>query len=135
MQFGSVRPQDQRGTEASPVSFPQPLHGVATGVDRVMHPGPDLSCVDSNPHKRLFCIKRLHLKGDAPLVERGVIGGRRPSWLTLLVAAFFPVSPIRQIRPGFSDSILDHRATVSRGHPNKALAEVPAGPRVGMAGS
>src|SRR5215470_1293437 len=99
VQFGCMCPHDQGGALVLPARFSEPLHEVAAGRYRVLHPGPVLAGIDVDAYKRFLKIEYLQLEGEASLVERGMIGGRWVAWLALLLAACFPVCVIRQVRP------------------------------------
>src|SRR5437588_10650453 len=61
-----------------------------------------------------------------------MIGGRRPSRLSLLLPARFPARAIGEIGAHFANRVFDHRAAVGKGHPWKALLKVPRRPGMGM---
>src|SRR6266699_5665616 len=107
MQLCRMWSQDQGRASTLPIGFPQSLHQIARRADRVVQPSPVLSGVDVEAHKGILEIERLEIQGDAPLIERGMIGGRRPSRLPLLLAAPFPVRTVRQIGADFANRVLD----------------------------
>src|SRR5260221_377136 len=132
MQLCRVGSQDERRALPLPVRLLESFYGVAAAVDWVLHPGPVLPGVDVDAHKGLSCIERLQIEYEASLVECGMIAGRRPSWLSLLLAACFPIRTVRQIGADLANRVLDDGAPIGKGHAWKALRKVPTSPGRGM---
>src|SRR5215469_426878 len=61
-----------------------------------------------------------------------MLGCSRQARTALLLATFFPILLIRQIGAHLADGVLDHRPSVGERQACKALAEIPAGPGMGM---
>jgi hypothetical protein len=130
VQGSGISAQDQFGTLLLPGWVCPTCFKVATLLDRIVVPFPCSSGVDLQSGKRLSQISFIQFKREGSLVEGRVIAGSWGSRPPLLFAGRSPVRQVGEIRASFANGILDHRATIGKGHVREVFTKVPVGPGV-----
>ncbi len=131
VQFRCVLAQDQFGAVLFPGWIMQALLEVAVVLDGIVVPLPGRASVDFEPHKpRALLPIGEEIQLDRPLVKGRVIGSPRHSWFPPLLCALFPGGTMGEVGPRLANGFFNGGSPVDHGHPSKALAKVPALPRM-----